>query len=105
MKKLFLMIPAITLPAALYAQRYYDWPYGHGCGHMGMMDWGMGGLVMWLVIIILIGILVYFLARSPRGILPAGRDQETPLQILKKRYAKGEITKEQYEQMKKDLEE
>jgi uncharacterized membrane protein len=29
--------------------------------------------------------------------------QETPLEILKKRSAKGEITKEQYDQLKRDL--
>jgi uncharacterized membrane protein len=28
---------------------------------------------------------------------------EDPLEILKHRYAKGEITREQYEEMKKDL--
>ena len=31
-------------------------------------------------------------------------DLESPVDLLKRRYAKGEITKEEYEQMKKDLE-
>ena len=33
--------------------------------------------------------------------MEAGR--ETPLDIVKKRYAKGEISKAQFEEMKKDL--
>lgn len=34
-----------------------------------------------------------------------GREEnrETPLDILRRRYASGEITKEQFEQMKKDI--
>jgi putative membrane protein len=32
------------------------------------------------------------------------KDSETPLDILKKRYAKGEISKEEFEAIKKDLE-
>lgn len=31
------------------------------------------------------------------------RDSETPLEILKKRYAKGDITKDEYEDMKREL--
>ena len=31
------------------------------------------------------------------------RESETALEILKKRYAKGEITKEEFDHMKKDL--
>ncbi len=31
------------------------------------------------------------------------RDSETPLEILKKRYAKGEITKDEYEEIERDL--
>jgi len=34
----------------------------------------------------------------------AYRWSETPFQILDRRYASGEITKEQYEQMRSDLE-
>jgi putative membrane protein len=41
--------------------------------------------------------------RSPRGRHTDTGESETPQSILKKRYAKGEISKEEYEEMKTEL--
>jgi putative membrane protein len=62
---------------------------------------GLGGLVMltfWGALILGIVLLI----RSTRA---GGRPQahSTPLDTLKRRYAAGEITREQYELMRKDL--
>ena len=58
---------------------------------------------MWIIIVVLIGVAVYFVLQnsSPRG--SYGSTIETPLDILKKRYANGEINAEEFARMKKDL--
>ena len=58
---------------------------------------------MWLIFLVLIGFVVYFVVRGEKWMKKSGSD-ETTLDILKKRYARGEITKQEYERMKKDLE-
>lgn len=74
-----------------------------------MMDgWGSGyGMIFmglfWLLIITLIGTLIWFLIK--KGSSTAGKpSDETPQEILKKRYARGEIDDEQYRRMKKEIE-
>jgi len=47
---------------------------------------------------------VYLIVQATRARGPEIPFKETPMEILKKRYAKGEITKEQFDKMKKDLE-
>jgi putative membrane protein len=63
---------------------------------------GLGWLFMiifWVLIILGIVYLIKLIARGGR------RKQldETPMDILKRRYAKGEVTKEEFEKMKDDL--
>jgi putative membrane protein len=87
-----------------YGDDYYDrrWP------HMPMMygngPWRMmgpyGGIFMWIVFFMILLIVFYLATRWAR---PTGGGK-TPLDILKKKYAKGDITKEEFDQKKKDLE-
>lgn len=62
------------------------------------------GWIFWVVVIVLI--IWAIVNGSKRNQYPANQFpvNETPLDILKKRYVRGEITKEQFDQMKKDIE-
>ncbi len=69
--------------------------YGYG------MMWGIGiiGLIFWILIVIALVLLIKYLwERSGTG-----RMEESALELLKKRYAQGEIGKEEFEEKKKDL--
>jgi putative membrane protein len=71
-------------------------------GHM--MGYGYGGGFMWLIVLLLVGVVIYFLLQTSKSKSSDGSITETPLDILKKRYAKGEIEKEEFDRKKKDLE-
>jgi putative membrane protein len=65
---------------------------------IGMGWWWIFGVVFWGGIIALI---VWGIAKlAKRGDTASGRD---PLDIAKERYAKGEISKKEFDQLKKDL--
>ncbi|MBA7708887.1 hypothetical protein ES703_117792 [subsurface metagenome] len=74
----------------------------HG-GPYGMMGFGYGGIIMWIIFLIIIGLVVYLILRNTGFKGFEISDRETPLDILKRRYAQGEITKEEFDNMKKDL--
>ena len=73
-------------------------------GEMDGFGWGWIGLGMvhmalfWVLVILGIVVLVKWLA----GGSPP-RSEKRPIDILKERYAKGELTREQFEQMKRDV--
>ena len=56
--------------------------------------------IIWLAVLIALGFGIYYFMKN-KSLL--GGTNETPLDILNKRYARGELTKEQYEQMKDSL--
>jgi len=71
----------------------------------GMMNWGWGGMIFqvlfWLVIIIGVVWAVKYITGQSRRNFTSG--EETALDILKKRYARGEIDREEFEQKKREL--
>jgi putative membrane protein len=102
MKRFALFTTAIGLTLSVSACGRFDCGFGEGWGPM--MNFGYGGMFMWmLLIVILVAALVYWLAMEAKS-KTKGMSGETPLDILKKRYAGGEITKDEFERMKKDLE-
>jgi putative membrane protein len=65
---------------------------------------GMGfGWIFWIVIIAVIVWLVMQFNNKNQSDNSNMIVKDSPLDILKKRYAKGEISKEQFDQMKKNL--
>lgn len=78
---------------------------GSGWGMMGGFGWGglmgIGMIVFW-------GLVIWGIVLVVRGVISAtggesSRQDGSALEILKQRYARGEINKEEFEQKKKDL--
>ena len=78
----------------------------------GMMGWdGFGGYGMgfvgWIFMLLFWGLIVVGVVLVVRWLWDQGRPgtggADSPLEILKRRYARGEISKEEYDRMKQDL--
>jgi putative membrane protein len=96
------MIVGVLVSCA--GEGYYGSQGPGGWEHMMHYGFGYGGMFMWIIFLIVIGLLIYFIIQSQKTKGHAPTQNESPLDTLKKRYAKGEIAREEYERMKKDLE-
>ena len=72
------------------------WDHMQGYGIMGF---GFGPL-LWLLVIVGIALAIKWLVGSPRG----GSSEPSAMEILKQRYASGEINEQEFHRMKKELE-
>ena len=84
-------------------------PYGmmHGYGLGGLGLWGgLIGLILNILIIVgIVWLIVWAVRRFTSGSARwnLGSASQSPREILQVRYARGEITRDQYQEMLKDL--
>jgi len=69
-------------------------------GNMGFMGGGFMW-IFWIAVIVGIIFLVRWVVQQSRPV--EGKIEESSFELLKRRYARGEIDKEEFEQKKKDI--
>jgi len=75
--------------------------------HQMLNGWGSGyGMIfmglIWLIFLALLVTLIWFLVQKGSD-KKKDSDIESPLEIIQKRYARGEIDEEEYRRMKKEI--
>lgn len=108
MKKTVYLLGSLFVPGSAFAQNDFTdchgmWNWG---GMMGWSGWFWPMMILWVVLWILgiVALILFLRWVFTYGSKETGKEQNA-LDIIKERYAKGEINKEKYEEMKKDLKE
>ena len=100
-----IFLVSISSNVCAHAGRSEGWNMGPGM----MGGWGMGwfgGIFMilfWILILIGLVFVIKWLIQSTNKGRDDGQSGYRALEILKERYARGEIDKAQFEDMKRDL--
>jgi putative membrane protein len=95
------MVAVLAPVRALAQDRSWEWQWGM---HPMMFMWGAGGLVMMLMMLVFWGLVIAGLVVGLRWLIgqrPAHRDEA--LEILRQRYARGEIDRQEFEARRRDL--
>ncbi len=93
------VLSVVGIPMAAWAQQR---PYECWGMHYMWGPWGIGMMVMMLVFW---GLVIVALVLGIRWLISQGREPraDSLLEILKKRYARGEIDNEEYEAKKREI--
>jgi putative membrane protein len=92
-------------PALAQGGRYGGWQMGPGM----MGGWGMGWfggifmIIFWILILVALVFFIKWLIQSTSRSQTGGTNGSRALEILKERYARGEIEKAEFESKKTDL--
>jgi putative membrane protein len=84
-------------------ERAYEW--GWGMHHPMWGLWGIWGFAMMLMMFVFWGIVIAGIVIGMRCLARQGRESkpDAALEILRQRYARGDINKEEFEARKRDL--
>jgi putative membrane protein len=96
------MVQWIMTGAVLVQERGYEW----GCGMHPMWGvWGMWGIGMMFFMLLFWALVLVGVVLGIRWLISQGKEtrSDSALEILRQRYARGEINKEEFEARKKDL--
>ena len=93
------MLHWIMTDAVLVQERGYEWGWG-----MHPM-WGVWGIAMTLIMLLFWGLVIVGVVLGIRWLVSQGKESrsDSALEILRQRYARGEINKDEFEARKKDL--
>ena len=103
--RMLLAVAALTMfvPHPVWAQeRVYEWGWGM---HPMWGLWGIWGIAMMLMMFVFWGVVIAGIVLGIRWLARQGREAKSDpaLEILRQRYARGEINKEEFEARKRDL--
>jgi putative membrane protein len=96
------MLGGVSMPVAAWAQ---ERPYDFWGMHPMWGMWGAWGFGMMLMMLVFWGLIIVGLVLGIRWLVSQGRESrsDSALDILRQRYARGEIDKEEFEAKKRDL--
>lgn len=114
-QKAALLVGGLIVAVLLFLVTGFSFFWGFRGSRFGMIGPGMmGGYgtmflvpILTVVTVVVLGLIIWAVVaanqKSAGGSDSNAYNKETPLDILKRRYAQGEIDKEEYETKKKDL--
>ena len=96
--------PWLTPSPAAAQERAYEWGWGMHPSMGGV--WGAWGVLMMAMMLVFWAVVIVGVVLGIRWLMSQGRETrqaDTALDILRQRYARGEINREEFETKKRDL--